>query len=963
MSAITEGPGGCPADPGRDVSVPAAHAGNGRGAGTTQRFVLLIVVFLTGSAYMLGVLLSSFTDPHALASGCQLAAGVDPNVDSTANFQAMGSDAYGRCLAAYAGGWARLGLPYLVTALLLLLALLHYVLLPRWRARPGRVLPLAAVDGPPYGSPDQAPYGSLHDALADLARRSGLRTVPEFVVNPSAHRANALAFGRPGRYTVRLDLPLLAVFGTDRPAFDAVLLHEFAHIRNKDVDIAYLTFAVWRVFLVGVLAPFALAEGWKAVRGALAPTRSLYWRGEAPGLVRDLALSAFIVALMYLATADILRTREIYADIEAVARGADRGLWTRHASSGAGDRGVGRVGRAVRVVWAVRVARVARSALRTHPDGPTRAAALADPTALVTVRAPSMFLTGAAAEILGYFLAHTPATAQYLAQFSWLQDNEVWPAAALATAVAGAAVWRSVVHSVRRSLRPPSGLRAGFWLGVGQLAGELLVGQSIGAEWFPRFPEALLLLLLVVVPTGLMWWTAGSAALWADLPPGRARPAVAALTLATTGLAFAWWYTWWHEVGTVYAAGEFHGTAASYADMYSGFTHSTTMDAIATLTTPVVGLGLDAWSPVLTAALWLIPVAGLVRRAIHRGPVPLSPRRWPAHRLWGTLGGAATAIGVVVITGRAHVWLQHGEQSPTQTIVIYASWVFAILLCGAVAAAAAASFAAYGEAASAMAAGGAAMATGLAALLVVTQTDGCVPALATLNSGCTVAGAADRTVLGYIVEYLLGGAGVLCLLGALAAAVVARLWGPPPPVVAGAAPVPKAARRAARLAPAATVCAVLVAMCALGFVQQVDDGSSAAVGDAPAGRTSARLLTEQVRAWNHFGGKQLVLLYSANLETILKAVSGNAIDRPLLRHGCLTLGATSRRAQSYFPLPDPQQPAWSAALTETTRATRACVNALARNDTPVLLTVFQDLDDASTAITRITAKLAEESAG
>jgi Zn-dependent protease with chaperone function len=954
VNAIAEVPDERPADPTSDASGREAHAAIGRGAGTTQRFVLLIVVFLTGSAHMLGTLFSSYTDPQSLGSGCQLAAGVDPNVDSTANYKAMGTDAYAKCLAEYAGGWAYLWLPYLVTAFLLTLAVLHYVLLPHWKARSGRALPLADAD----------PDGSLHDALAELAQRSGLRSMPEFVVNLSARRANALVFGRPGWYTVRLDMPLLAVFTTDRPAFDAVLLHEFAHIRNRDVDIAYLTVAVWRVFLLGVLAPFALAEGWKTVRGALSRTHSLYWQGEAPGLVRDLVLSAFIVALMYLATADILRTREIYADIDAVSRRADRTYWTRHAPSAPSDRGAARAVRAV------------RSALRTHPDWQTRSTALADPTALFTVRAPSMFLTGAAAGILGYFLAYTPATGRHLAQFSWLQDSDVWPTAALATAVAGVAVWRSVVHSVRRGLRAPSGLRAGFWLGVGQFTGELLVSQSMRAEWFLPFPEALLLLLLVVVPMGVLWWTAGCAALWADLSPGRGRPAAAALTLATTGLALAWWYTWWREAGTIYAAGNIYGAASSYADSYSGFTHSTTMDAIATLTSPVVAMSLDAWSLGLTAALWLIPMAGLVRRATRRRPVgvPLRARlrRLPPQTMWGTLGGAAAAIGVVVITSRAHVWVQQGEQSPVQSMVIYASWVFAILLCGTVAAAAAASFATHGQAASAMAAGGSAMAIGLTALLVVNQTDGCIPPLATLNSGCTVAGGADRVVLGYIVEYLLGGAGVLCLLGALAAAVIARLWSPAPEPDAcaagtGSGPAPKALRCAARYAPTTTTCAVLVAMCTLGYAHHLGNGSSPTVSDVPAadaiaGRTSARLLTEQVRAWNHFGGKKLLGQYSANLDTILKASSGNGINRALLRRGCLMISATARQAQAYFPLPDAQQADWSAALTETVRGARECVNGLDQNDDAVLLTAFQDLDDASGVIDQVTGKLVEEAA-
>jgi hypothetical protein len=63
------------------VTAKTAPVGSALGAGTTQRFVLLIVLFVTGSAYMLTDLFSPYTDPLTLQSGCQLAAGVNPNVN------------------------------------------------------------------------------------------------------------------------------------------------------------------------------------------------------------------------------------------------------------------------------------------------------------------------------------------------------------------------------------------------------------------------------------------------------------------------------------------------------------------------------------------------------------------------------------------------------------------------------------------------------------------------------------------------------------------------------------------------------------------------------------------------------------------------------------------------------------------------------------------------------------------
>lgn len=40
-------------------------------------------------------------------------------------------------------------------------------------------------------------------------------------------------------------------------AFEAVILHELAHIRNKDVNQTYLAIAIWRAFVLAALLPLA----------------------------------------------------------------------------------------------------------------------------------------------------------------------------------------------------------------------------------------------------------------------------------------------------------------------------------------------------------------------------------------------------------------------------------------------------------------------------------------------------------------------------------------------------------------------------------------------------------------------------------------------------------------------------------------------------------------------------------
>ena len=85
-------------------------------------------------------------------------------------------------------------------------------------------------------------------------------------------------------------------------AFDAVILHELAHIKNRDIDQTYLALAIWRAFVVAALLPLAVL---------LIVTRVL---GEPQQLIWRVAVTALIV---YSLRNAILRSREFDADARA----------------------------------------------------------------------------------------------------------------------------------------------------------------------------------------------------------------------------------------------------------------------------------------------------------------------------------------------------------------------------------------------------------------------------------------------------------------------------------------------------------------------------------------------------------------------------------------------------------------------------------------------------------------------
>lgn len=925
-----------------DISTKPARARRRSGlrTGTTQRFVLLIVLFLASSTYMMSALLRPLTDPANMAGGCALAAGFNPEANSFWNQMITDTPAFDRCLDDYAGGRLTLALPYIATAVLVALAILLYALLPYWKRRPSRAVPVASVDA------DE----SLRAELARLASVAGLRRLPRFVVDLTALQPNAIVFGRLRRHTVRLDGGLVVLFSRDRRAFEATLLHEYAHIRNGDVDVTYLTVAIWRVFLIGVLIPFTVLSSWYLVSTALSRQPPGYWSASVPLLARTLIMSVFLVALTYLAMADVLRTREICADIEAIGNHADRTYWTRHVTAAPSSRN-----RLRATVAAV------RAALRTHPDWPTRVAATADPEALFVISALPMFLTGVAVAILGYHLNFTQgAHEHYLWGIPGVPDYGLWPAATLATAVAGGAVWRGVTRSVSDGTPPFRGLRAGLWLGTGCLGGDLLVSQSLGDRWLPPFPQGLLLLAVVLVPAAVLWWTEACAELWADMRPVRRRLA-AVLTLTVSGAALAWWFAWWLAAGRTFAGGQPLSAKEVLASLYGDMPPSTTMDVVAALSLPVLSLASFGWSVWLTGAMWIVPLAGLAGLA-RRGRAP-AVRGLSVSATFGLLGGIAAGISLIIITSRAHQSIWHDKQPVLEAVTLYTAWFFAILFCAAAGAAFAASLTRRGNAATAMAAAGTAMAVALVVLFAVTQTDGCVPPLTTVRSTCALATNADWTVLSLFLPQLLAMAGMATLVTALLGALIAALLrsrrrdpGSPRTPDAEPAVARRTGRRAARLTWTAVACAVIVGACAAGYFGYFrstesdkasnSDRSGRAFDSLFMGPVPAEVLDAQAWAWLYFGGDALLADYEQDIGELDHSVGSDGdVDVPAMRHACANLVHLPDRAAAYFPIPDlGQQSAWSAALANTATAAQKCLTGLDRSDGRTLSAAFRELN-------------------
>ncbi|MGW4890843.1 M56 family metallopeptidase [Kitasatospora sp. NPDC004240] len=408
---------------------------------------------------------------------------------------------------------------------LIALALFWLVVLACWWLRPGlRIRRRGLRPFPAAAKPREAAE------LAALARLSGVAGRVEFLVDHLDPTVTGLAFGRPGRRYVVLSRGLLAHRATDPAAYRAVVLHELAHTRNRDLDITFITDSAWRVYLLGVFVPAVFSL-------PLTPLLAEYTPVPAASYLWDLWQLTLLAVLVPLARNSVLRSRELHADARAARYpGAAEGLTAvlaaerpRGTPPAFGARPAsGTAAPAPEPAPEPELPDV----LSTHPSPRTRLAALADPGRLFAFGPRTAFALGLAGCLARDGV--TTLTAMVL-------PDTVGPPALLPLALvlgAGLAfgVWRGTLAAVLTARRwNARGVGPGFGLGlaVGTLgANRNLLGTvaeasfAVQAAWFAGF---------AVLGHLYTRWLARLVRAWAPAAVLAARPAV--VTVGTAVLA------------------------------------------------------------------------------------------------------------------------------------------------------------------------------------------------------------------------------------------------------------------------------------------------------------------------------------------------------------------------------------------------------------------------------------------
>ncbi|MEU3048057.1 M48 family metalloprotease [Streptomyces sp. NPDC006984] len=401
-----------------------------------------------------------------------------------------------------------------------LLVFTVYWLLPPWRIRRRRYVPLG-------------------DELPDLARdveilRRRARTEPvSWLAQPLDPRVSALAFGRWRRRHIVLSGGLLALRVGQPATFESVVLHELAHLRNRDVDISFLTIAAGRVGLPALLV--SVPEG---------ITWPLLWGSSTSGLVGGFANSFQALGLLIvvpLSRRSVLRSREFYADARAQEWSTSPG--------------------ALRALFGPRDTRrpLTGTILRVHPSAQQRRAMLDDVSPLFRSGFWELCAVGYVLGALHANMVNTFVLNAALGDGAGFVKDRL--AAALTGVLAGAVVGFLALRANEgfsprarpRALRAPAwGLGCGLALGGGVFSASTAFAlASTGQRGAGFLPWAGLLVLSAFLSAR---WFSGTAHVWQHPAPDRRWPAVVLCLLAVAvGLLFACVTLWLMKLMTAEA--------------------------------------------------------------------------------------------------------------------------------------------------------------------------------------------------------------------------------------------------------------------------------------------------------------------------------------------------------------------------------------------------------------------------
>ena len=283
---------------------------------TTFRFILLLIAVLGASLYIFGYLYIT------IPTKFQLTDTAVNNYEIVRQTHSANTDADSQMIIAAAyrylvpadqneAFWT-LGCTLLETGLALLIFLLFPTLLQCQRR-------LRSLDENPA-------YLALSQHLAHLCQGLMLPAQPTFLMDTRNYSTiDGETFGYFGKYYVVLSLGLINEFRIHPDVFDAYVLHELAHVRNKDINKTYFTISLCLAFIITallpllpILIPLYYNEITAFFLAALLSKLPLYFNAPHGTLIQSFQIIGLLLVVVF-SGSSVLRAREIYADIRAAS--------------------------------------------------------------------------------------------------------------------------------------------------------------------------------------------------------------------------------------------------------------------------------------------------------------------------------------------------------------------------------------------------------------------------------------------------------------------------------------------------------------------------------------------------------------------------------------------------------------------------------------------------------------------
>jgi len=490
---------------------------------TTFRFALLCTALLSATLFLHGLLFTSLFFKSVLAPSVRCTLDVAPRLRNAA--QAFGASTgeassageavereYRSAVAADAAcvvGAERKQLSWKIGGLLLLagtsVALFRGT--PWWIRRRRRLIALTDAQAP-----------DLPATIVRLSRQARLPRVPLVLWSPLGTSVNALAFGSRSHPVVALSGGTVKAFKADPSAFEAVVLHELAHLRNGDVSQTYFGIALTISWLLIAVVPYVVYLGSKIHLGALG------FSGEM--ILRAVAILLCVFGLLR----GFLRARELHADARAMSWGASNATLQRLlAADPPGQSGGG----ALRAIFA------------THPSNAERRATMDAPERLLRMGVWEAAGTGLAASLaIRSLYTLLRGFSRAFGVTNAITILAAVLSAALICGVVGTGLWRmALLQAWRRITFSDGPFKLSLALALGAVAGQLIAYDALSRMASDRSTLSTLGLgtmiaaLLCAAVYGVSAWIATCGMSWSHARSGTALRAAYLATIATAASA------------------------------------------------------------------------------------------------------------------------------------------------------------------------------------------------------------------------------------------------------------------------------------------------------------------------------------------------------------------------------------------------------------------------------------------